>query len=122
MNTAAAEAPLDIIDRERDRVDKLQYNASLFRSLMKEHGFNTMLSQSPIIPLFVRSEQLAYQMARILFDEDIVVPPVVFSAVPKDKVRLRLCATANHSEADYYLAVEKLAQAARQLNLLSKSP
>ncbi|MGH9260962.1 MAG: glycine C-acetyltransferase, partial [Acidimicrobiales bacterium] len=48
----------------------------------------------------------AWRLARALFDRDVVASAVVYPVVRRGEARLRLCASAGHSERDVAQALD----------------
>ena len=110
-SVAAAEAALDIMLSEPERIQRLwdltHYALDGFRRMGCEIG-NT---STPIIPLFVRNNDLTFLIVRELFEAGIFVNPVVSPAVASHDSLIRFSLMATHSEAqlDYVLeAIQKL--------------
>ena len=57
---------------------------------MDDLGFNTEMSQIPIIPLIVGESSKAKRFSDLLYDEGIVVVPIVFPMVALDLARIRV--------------------------------
>lgn len=95
---AAASKSLRILRREPERLKKLHHNADFVRSHLKDLGYNTGKSVSPIIPVITGDEETACKLARELFRVGIIATAVIYPAVPRGGARLRLCVTAGHDE------------------------
>jgi glycine C-acetyltransferase len=98
--TAAALAALDVIAAEPERIAAARHNADVLRAGLRDLGFDTGASASPIVPVLLGDELAAWKAARFLLDEGILATAVVPPAVPRGAARLRLCATAGHTRAD----------------------
>ena len=85
---------IKVMETEPERLEKLWFNYQFFKSGLKELGYNTGPSMSPIIPIILGSDESALELSRKLFDEGILATAVIFPAVPKTQARLRLCITA----------------------------
>jgi glycine C-acetyltransferase len=113
---ATALAALDVIEAEPERRAAVTRTADALRSGLRELGFDTGASASPIIPVIFGDDAAAWQAARHLLDEGIWATAVVSPAVPRGGARLRLCATACHTPAD---VAEVLAAFARRCRFLA---
>jgi 8-amino-7-oxononanoate synthase len=98
--TASALAALEVIRAEPERGAAARRNAALLRDGLKELGFDTGASASPIVPVHFGDDLTAWRAARHLLDAGIWATAVVAPAVPRGAARLRLCATAGHSADD----------------------
>jgi glycine C-acetyltransferase len=113
---AALEA-LRVARREPERLGILRRNAEALRAGLNARGYHTGDSASAIVPVLVGSEIAAWQLARRLFDEGVLVSAVVHPAVPRGAARLRLCATAAQSAADLDEALDAFDRAGRPPDL-----
>jgi 8-amino-7-oxononanoate synthase len=109
--TAAASAALDIMLNEPERIERLwkltNYALEGFRNMGCEIGHTS----TPIIPLFIRDNDLTFLIVRELFDAGVFVNPVVSPAVsPQDTlIRFSLMATHTQKQLDYALeAIQKI--------------
>ncbi len=115
---AAAKAALEVIEEEPGRLEALQRNVKLFIAGLQERGFNTLNSQTPIVPIITVDEDKAMLMTRLLQDVNIFMLPVVPPAVPVGTSRLRANVTAVHSEADIELALDASARAGKAIGVI----
>jgi glycine C-acetyltransferase len=102
---AAVIAALEILDREPERVAKIQSNAVFLRKGLQDLGFNTARSETAVIPVIAENEVCAALLAGRLRELGVMVTPILFPAVPMGSARLRLCVTAAHSTADLEMAL-----------------
>jgi 8-amino-7-oxononanoate synthase len=116
--TAAANAALDIMAAEPERIkhlwDLTHYALKNFREMGCEIG-NT---STPIIPLFIRDNDKTFSIVRDLFNDGIFVNPVVSPAVaPTDTlIRFSLMATNTFQQLD--IAFEKIEKVFKQYGML----
>lgn len=115
---AAAKAAFDVILDEPERIGRLQDNARLFISRLKQMGFDTLQSETAIVPILCGQDQIAYQMVRICQQEGIFVLPVGSPAVPEGTARLRATVTAAHTTAQVEQALAVFEQAGKQVGLI----
>ena len=66
--------------------------------IQSELGFNTGVSETPIIPIIIGDSLKTYQMCKILFENGIFVNPVINPAVPPGRELLRTSYMATHTE------------------------
>jgi 8-amino-7-oxononanoate synthase len=106
--TAAANAALDIMQGEPERIEKLwkltHYALEGFRSMGCEIGHTA----TPIIPLFIRDNDLTFLVVRELFDAGIFVNPVVSPAVAPQDTLIRFSLMATHTQAQLDYALESI--------------
>ena len=115
---AAAKASFEVIEEEPDRVKKLEHNIELFLGGLKERGFNTLYSETPIVPIICGEDEKAYMMTKLCQEEDIFVLPVVSPAVPVGLARLRANVTAAHSEEDIAYSLDVFERAGKATGVL----
>lgn len=107
---AAAQAALEILQTEPERVAQLQHNSRYFLAGAKRRGLRTGLADGfAIIPIHFSTRENALEAYRMLFDQGIYAPPIVQLAVPKDLPRLRMFVSAAHTEAQIDKALDLLA-------------
>lgn len=79
-------------------IQTLISNADYLRSELKKIGYNTLSSQTPIIPVLIGSEQVAIDFAKDLFKNGIYIPAIRWPAVDHDKSRIRISVMAHHKK------------------------
>ena len=99
-DTAAARAALRVMEREPWRRRAVTERADRLRDGLRDLGFDVGASCSPIVPVVLGGEEQAWELARNLEDEGVLVSAVVPPAVPRGGSRLRLCAMASHAAED----------------------
>jgi glycine C-acetyltransferase len=109
---AASLAALDLVDSEEgERLrKKLADNVTFFRSALQSYGFNTMGSETQIIPLFVGEALPTMVFSRKLFAEGIFVQGIRPPTVPEGSSRLRCTVMATHTKEDLSWAAEVMAK------------
>jgi 8-amino-7-oxononanoate synthase len=96
-SAAAALAALDIIEQEPERRVRLWENTNYLLSGLKELGFTTGKSESPVIPLIVGDEMRLAFFWRGLFDGGVFTNAAVSPAVEPDRALIRLSLMATHT-------------------------
>ena len=106
--TAAAGAALDIMLNEPERIEHLweltHYALDGFRNMGCEIGHTS----TPIIPLFIRNNDLTFLVVKELFDAGIFVNPVVSPAVAPEDTLIRFSLMATHTKAQLDYALETI--------------
>jgi 8-amino-7-oxononanoate synthase len=115
---AAAIAAFQIIQEEPWRIKKLNENVNYFISTLKKAGFNTLNSQTAIIPLIIPDEQKTWKVTKFLQDNGIFVLPVVTPAVPPNTSRLRMNVTASMDREHLDLVISKILEADKVFHIL----
>ncbi|MFP4314018.1 MAG: 5-aminolevulinate synthase, partial [Alphaproteobacteria bacterium] len=94
----AAVEHLKVSDIERMRMRR---NVALFKDRMESAQIPYLKGESHIVPVVVGEPNCCREVTQILIDQhDIYVQPINYPTVPKGTERLRLTATAAHSEED----------------------
>jgi 8-amino-7-oxononanoate synthase len=115
---AAAQASFEIIEEEPERVKKLQANVEHISKGLRECGFNTLKSQTPIIPIILEDNELTYRMAKLSQQQGIYVLPIVAPAVPVGTSRIRACVTAGHTHDDIEKAIRVFRSVGEALKII----
>jgi len=115
---AAAKVSFDVIEEEPERVKKLQGNVNYFIKGLQERGFNTLNSETPIVPIIAGDDERAWMMAKLSQDQNIFVLPVVSPAVPPNTSRLRANVTVGHTLAEIEHAMDVFENAGKAVGVL----
>ena len=110
---AAAKAAFEVILDEPWRVDKINANSQQFINGLKQRGFNTLYTETAIVPVICGEDETAYQMTREAQHRDLFVLPVVSPAVPPGLARLRATVTAAHEPEEIERAMEVIEEAGK---------
>lgn len=110
-NAAAALKALELLQKQPQRVAKVQANSSLFLKLAKERGLDTGMSNgTPVVPIILGNSIHALMLSRALFERGINVQPILYPAVEEEKARLRFFITSAHSEEQILRTVDAVAE------------
>lgn len=118
-SAASVLAAIEIMESEPDRTKHLLDITDYARNRFNEIGFDTGKSESPIIPLFIRDDIKALQMARRLLEEGVFINPIVSPAVPKEDCIIRFSLMATHTYEQVDKAIGKITSIAKKLDLLA---
>ncbi|MBP1694420.1 MAG: aminotransferase class I/II-fold pyridoxal phosphate-dependent enzyme [Chloroflexi bacterium] len=110
---AAAKAAFEVILDEPWRVEKLQKNSKQFITGLKQRGFDTLFTQTAIVPVICGTDESAYRMTRDVQHHDTFVLPVVSPAVPPGLARLRATVTAAHETDEIEQAMDVIYDAGK---------
>jgi glycine C-acetyltransferase len=117
-DVAACTAAVDILESSTELVDRLWQNADLFKHEMKALGFDTGLSQTPIVPVMLGEANLAQQFSRRLFEEGVFAMAIGYPTVPQGKARIRVMNSAAHSHSDLEQALAAFEKVGKELGVL----
>jgi len=115
---AAANEAFKIILDEPWRVERLNQNTRQFIGGLKGMGFNTMLTETAIVPVLCGEDDQAFAMTREAQHNDIFVLPVVSPAVPEGLARLRATVTAAHDPSEIERAMDVIGEAGKKLGVI----
>ncbi len=117
---SASVAALDLVDSEEgtELRKRLAENSMFFRSTLRNSGFNTMGSESQIIPLFVGEAEPTMEFSRQLLAEGIFVQGIRPPTVPAGSCRLRCTVMATHTVEDLSWAAEVMAKIGKRLGII----
>lgn len=115
---AAAQAAFEVIESEPERVANLQRKVKRYISGLRELGFDTLRSETPVVPIICKTEKVVFEMTRVCRVGGLFVAPVVYPAVPIESPRLRTTVTAWHSDDEIDFALGVLGAAGRKCGLL----
>lgn len=96
---ASAKAAVEHLKVSQIERARMRSNVALFKGLLEDAGMPYMKGQSHIVPLVVGEPNCCREVTDVLMnDYDIYVQPINYPTVPRGTERLRLTATAAHSE------------------------
>ncbi len=116
--TAACIAAIEVLESEPELVDRLWDNTAFYKEQVKELGFDTGSSQSPITPVITGEDRKASEFSRILFREGIFAPGIAYPTVAHGKSRVRTIVTATHTREDLSQALSAIRTAGEELGLI----
>ena len=118
---AAANEAFKVILDEPWRVEKLTQNTNQFINGLQERGFDTMLTETAIVPVLCNDDATAFAMTREGQHEDVFILPVVSPAVPPGLSRLRATITAAHEHDEIEHAMDVIERAGLKLGLIGET-
>lgn len=114
----AADAALDIMMNEPERIQHLwdltHYALDGFRQMGCEIGPTT----TPIIPLYIRDNNKTFAVTRDLLDEGIFVNPVISPAVAPSDTLIRFSLMATHTKEQIDFAFDKISRIFHKYNII----
>ncbi len=116
-SVASVLAAIDIMKNEPERVLKLWDNTRYMHKCLVQSGFKTSNGETPILPVFVGDDMLAFRICTDLQDEGIFVNPAVSPAVQPGNALIRLGLMSSHSFENIDFAVDKLKKVAGKYGL-----
>ncbi len=111
---------LSIIEKEPERVHRLQAIGRKMIAGFKSLGFNVGTSETPIVPLFIGEMEKTLLFWRALFDGGVFTNPVLSPAVPPDSGLIRTSYMAIHTDEELDKILTVAGEAGRKLGILPK--
>src|SRR5437016_1112121 len=111
-------AALQLVRKQPSLLSRLWSNTLYFKKGLKEIGFDTGNSETPITPVIVGEAGKARELAESLFKLGIFVLPIVFPMVARDKARVRTIVTSSHTRKDRDGALAAFEKVGKQLALI----
>ncbi|OQP05501.1 8-amino-7-oxononanoate synthase [Geobacillus sp. 46C-IIa] len=116
---AANEAAIHIVQSEPERRTRLHALSERFRTKLKQLGFDTGGSETPIVPVIVGPNDQAVAMSELLQEAGIAAIAIRPPTVPEGTARIRFSVTAAMTEEDVDRAVDRIAWAGKKIGLIS---
>ena len=115
---ASTIAAIDVLEKETEHVKNLWENTRYFKKAAEDLGFNTGMSQTPIIPIIVGESHVAKTLADKLYEKSIFVVPIVFPMVSRDKARIRVQMSAKLNKGQLDDVISKLETIGREIKII----
>ncbi len=115
---AACIAAIDVLESEPQHVKTLWDHTRYFKKAMKDLGFDTGNSQTPITPIIVGESGVAKKFSSRLFEESVFALPIVFPMVARDKARIRTIMNAALTRKDVDVAIGAFEKIGKELHII----
>ncbi|MDR5683764.1 MAG: glycine C-acetyltransferase [Armatimonadota bacterium] len=115
---AAALAAVRVVQEEEGLIERLWENTRYFKDGLRQLGFDTGASQTPITPVMTGDEILAMRLSDRLFEEGVFALGIGFPTVPRGKARVRTIVTSGHTREDLDRALDAFERVGRELGLI----
>jgi len=97
---ASANKTLELIQNEKFRREKIIELSNYLRQELKYKGYNTLESNTQIVPVIFNSDIDAIKISKKLYENNLYVPAIRYPAVPANKPRLRISINFNITKED----------------------
>ena len=108
-----------ILEESDELVAKLWENTRYFQGRMRELGFDTGRTATPITPVMIGDAGKAREFARALQHEGIFAMAIGFPTVPRGKARIRVMLSAAHRREDLDFALDVFTRIGRRLGIVA---
>jgi glycine C-acetyltransferase len=115
---AACIAAIDVLENEPQHVKTLWDNTNYFKKGLKELGFNTGKSETPITPVIIGENAAAKKFSQRLFDEGVFALPIIFPMIPKGTARIRTIMNSALNEKDLDQALSAFEKIGKELSVI----
>lgn len=117
---AASIAALEVVDSPEGAQlrEKLQANVALFKERLTASGFDTMGSETQIVPIFVGPAKTTMEFSSELLQQGLFVQGIRPPTVPAGSCRLRCTIMATHEAEDLEAAAETISRVGKKLGVI----
>jgi len=115
---AAQKAAVEVLMDEPEHVRNLWENTNYFRTELQSMGFDTGLSETPIIPVMCGESKVAKDFSSMLSRSGILVGAIVFPMVSRDKARVRTQMSSGLTRDDLDKVLSEFERCGKELGLI----
>lgn len=115
---ATVSKALDILIAEPERLEHLWKNTEKMKKGFNEMGFNTGVSETPIIPIIIGDDLKTFFFWKLLFENGIFANPVISPAVEPGHQMLRTSYMATHADDELDRVLETFNNLGKQFGLI----
>jgi glycine C-acetyltransferase len=115
---AACIAAIDVLETEPQHVKAVWENRNAFLKAMKDLGFDTGNSETPIVPVMCGESKKAKALAEFIWTKGIFALPIVYPMVARGKARIRVQLCTKHTREHLDKAVQAFQDGGRKLGLI----
>lgn len=118
MQMAAALEALNIMESEPEHLEKLWRNVRHLRDGMNALGFDTLGSQTPIVPVLIGPDELAMAFWKALWELDVFTTPALPPGVAAGRSIIRTSVNANHEPEHLDRLLHAFAEVGRRFGVI----
>src|SRR5215203_3837046 len=118
MQVAVALEALEIMETEPEHRESLQQNAERLRQGLSDLGFDTLGSETQIVPVLIGPDELTVVFWKGLWEEGIFTTPALPPGVPAGQSIIRTSVNANHTPEQTGRLLEAFATVGRGLGVI----
>jgi 8-amino-7-oxononanoate synthase len=118
MQVAVALQALEIMETEPEHREQLARNAEQLREGMGSLGFDTLGSETQIVPVLIGPDELTVMFWRGLWDAGVFATPALPPGVPAGHSIIRTSVNANHTPEQVGRLLEAFATVGRGLGVI----
>lgn len=117
-SVAAADAALDILIAEPERIKSLISNAEKMRNGFRKMGFRVIDSRTAIVPVVLGEDDIVFVFWRKLFDAGIFVNAFISPGVPPGMAMLRTSFMATHKDEHLNRILEVFGDIGKEMGII----
>jgi 8-amino-7-oxononanoate synthase len=117
-SVATVLASLKIIETEPERRERLWEITKKMKSGFQAMGYDTGQTETPIIPIIIGDDELAFMIWKLLREDGIFTNPVIYPAVPKGQSLIRTSYSANHSDEELDAVLASFKKCGRKVGII----
>jgi len=118
MQVAVALEALNIMESEPEHRERLQRNATQLRQGMGDLGFDTLGSETQIVPVLIGPDELTVVFWKGLWEAGIFTTPALPPGVPPGQSIIRTSVNANHTPEQIERLLEAFATVGKGLGVI----
>jgi glycine C-acetyltransferase len=111
-------AAIEVMLEEPERIARLWEHTRYFKGHLKEMGFDTGQSETPITPVIVGDTAKAMRLSDRLFEEGVFAQGIGYPTVPRGKERVRTIVTSEHTRDQLDEALAAFRKVGRELGII----
>ncbi|MFX0195497.1 MAG: aminotransferase class I/II-fold pyridoxal phosphate-dependent enzyme [Candidatus Hodarchaeota archaeon] len=111
-------AAIEVLEEHPELVQKLHVNARFIKEGLSQLGYRLEDTKTPIIPILIGDDEMAFKMTGQLEEEGVIVNPVVPPAVSKESSLIRVTIMATHTQENLTQAIDKFRMIGKRLGII----
>ncbi|MEW6056841.1 MAG: aminotransferase class I/II-fold pyridoxal phosphate-dependent enzyme [Bdellovibrionota bacterium] len=115
---ATVQECLRVVQEEPEILERLWKNARKMKREFTAMGFDTLNSQTPVIPVLIGDDIKAFVFTKALYEHGVFATPVVKPAVPEGMALIRTSYMATHTDEDLDYVLEVFHKLGKQFELI----
>lgn len=104
--------------RNTDILKTLKHNAEYVRDGLRKIGFNTLHTETPIIPVIIGDEYILTKITKELYDRNIFANAIFPPVVPPKMCRIRIGVMSAHTQEDCDKLINAFYEIGKKYNLI----
>jgi len=115
---SANQAAIDLVEKNSELREQLWERVKFFRNELNRIGFDTLQSETQIIPILTREPSLTMKFSRYLFEKGILAQGIRPPTVAEGLCRIRVSIMATHSWKDISYGLKILEEAGKTFGII----